>query len=103
MTVKQGVNLTGSWCEPILVLSLIYKRRDQMPITDPIFCPLLSTIITPSYAIRHATTGMRDWDDRNIIWHTYTLFIDSSNTIVAPFILHKLTHVPLYRLINGIA
>ena len=93
------VNPTSSWPS----LALIYKIRDHMLITNPIFCPLLSTIITPNYVIRHAIADIIDRSDCNVIWHTYTLIIDSGGTKVALFILYKLAHGPLYHLFRDIA
>ena len=97
------VDSTGSWPNPFLVLALIYQRKEHISITNPIFCPLLSTIITPNYVIRHAITDTIHWSDRNIIWHTYTLSSDSGSIKVVSFILYKLTHVPLYHLFKDMA
>lgn len=77
--------------------------RDHIPITNPIFCPFLSAIITPHYMIRHAITDMVNWGNRNIIWHTYTLLTSPSSNKVASFVLYKLTHVPLYQAFKNVA
>jgi hypothetical protein len=64
-----------------------------MPVTDPIFRPLLSAIITPNNLVRHAIRDMINWRDRDVISYTYTLLTYTASTRLASFILYKLTHV----------
>jgi hypothetical protein len=64
-----------------------------MPVTDPIFCPLLTTIITPNNLVRHAIRDMIKWRDRDVISDTYTLLTYTASTRLASFMMYKLTHV----------
>jgi hypothetical protein len=89
--------------DSILILAMVYHRGEHILITNPKFCPLLSTVITPHNVIGSAITDMIDWNDRNVIWCTYALFIHYGSSRVASFILYKLTHVPLNQLFNDLA
>ena len=84
-------------------LTVIYKGRDHMPITSPVFCPLFFTIITPHYVIRHTIMYMINRGYRNVIGHTNTLLISSSSKKVDLFLLNKLTHVPRYQIVKNVA
>ena len=46
---------------------------------------------------------MIDWSEGEVIWRTYTLFIESSSNKVASFILYQFTHGLLYQLFRGVA
>jgi hypothetical protein len=91
-----------SWTHPIFGLALIDNRGEHMLVTNPKLCPFLSTIITPNNVIS-AITDMIDWNNSNVVWYTYALFIDSGSSRVASFILYKLTHVQLNQLSNDMA
>ena len=77
----------------------MYERRDHVPISKPIFSPLFSTIVTPRYVIRQTVTDVIHRNNRNVIWYTDTLlFLNPRSSMIASFVLNKLTHVPLYQL-----
>src|SRR5918994_1024322 len=102
-SLNKAFLLFFSETDSILILALVYHRGEHILITNPKFCPLLSTVITPHNVIGSAITDMIDWNDRNVIWCTYALFIHYGSSRVASFILYKLTHVPLNQLFNDLA
>ena len=53
--------------------------------------------------IRHTITDLIDRSEGEVIWRTYTLFIESSSNKIASFILYQLTHGLLYQLFRGMA
>jgi hypothetical protein len=99
-SLNKAFLLFFSETDSILILALVYHRGEHILITNPKFCPLLSTVITPHNVIGSAITDMIDWNDRNVIWCTYALFIHSGSSRVASFIMYKLTNVPLNQHFN---
>ena len=71
------------------------KRREYVSITDPVFSPLFSTIITTRYLIRQTIIGTIYWNDCDIVRFTYTMSISCSRSCnVTAFIFYQFTRVP---------
>lgn len=71
------------------MLTLRDKWREYVSITNPIFCPLFSTIVTTRYTIRQAITSMVHCNDCDIICFTYATFINFRSTAS---VLYETTH-----------
>ena len=56
---------------------------DYVPIANPIFSPLLSTIVTTRYLIRQTVIGTIHWNDCDIIRFTYATFISCNRSYKA--------------------
>ena len=74
---------------------------DYVPIANPIFSPLLSTIVTTRYLIRQTVIGTIHWNDCDIIRFTYATFIHAEPGSSFPFqpwydIRTPIAHLPSY-------